>query len=393
MKQLWLATTVFLITAPVRAQPINEVTNADEITVAKLEQEIGGRTRLKLDFQSLTLEEVGAAMENSSGLTFGAAAEPETGAPTFGFVASGLVAPTPNQRLFEAGLREHINHQIKASRWNGEVGENGFWLTLLQWNRAARVKRERASPAARFPDGPPLSAFFDAPAQKWRLFPSSELVTGRVFHSWPCLILATQFQRNQKLNIAADEPQNTPQPVAATTTEQKSADAARIVQDSSASANLFDTLSLNLSLYLEPKLLQRARLHLAVNEARDDAGEDLLPPATGARRSSSTFWRDTTGSNNSSRLTAAIALRPRQSTGHRLALLKVVITVRYPLRFQDHEITDFRGPQSFVVNKGDLITQAQLETPRVERGFLQFSAALELESTQGWRKLYDRSLS
>ena len=151
---------------------------------------------------------------------------------------------------------------------------------------------------------------------------------------------------------------------------------------------LTDWLSLQLSVYVEPKLLSRARVSVQVNEARADTGENLLPDhdfnVMGLQSGS---YR--TNSNGGSTLSQQIQLLPRQAEGQKLATLRGVVAIRYPLKLQEQELIHLDAAQNFTINTDDVPVEARMEPPRVKDRFLQFSTSLELESAKGGRKIMD----
>jgi hypothetical protein len=401
------------------------VTTGGDISVADLEGLIGGRTTLEMSFQELTAEEATAALAKSSGLRFG----PPQASPW-----DRVVSPAP------AGDGSSEN----VPRYNAEVVKMDFWPAVRAWSRAeaARMKREREALQRRqSEDKPPtmavaagetptpealaawqaeqaawsrrqaqqlqrfnsqgLSVQFDSSAQLWSLSQRDQLGTGRAVNFWPCLVLATDFRRSQNLSITEDEPQQkaagnaagTPTGTAADKVTDKAAPLKAPLQAPAAmgaeaveGGQLNDALSLNLSVYVDPKLLERAKVRLQVREARDDAGEDLLPERA------KEAWRTLKGPMNAgdpysqrSGMDSQIALRPRQSKGQKLGLLRGVVQIYYPMQTKTHEITDLGGPQGFVIGTGDLPAPAQFQPPRLENGRWKSGASLTFKSNRGGR--------
>ena len=418
-KKFWIATAstvavgAIVVATPVKAQPVAEKKGDKEgvssLSARELEQKIGGRTTLELKFEGLTAPEASAVLAQSSGLRFG----PPQDSPWGTLVTtSAQGAPSP----------------ADVPRYNAEVAKMDFWPALRAWSRAenARLKREREAlqrlqsqekppPTPTAPQGEEVApevmqawqtehnewmrrrsqqmqrfsfkggvgVHFDSNLQAWSLISDDQIGTGRALNTWPCLVLATGFQRSQNLSIEENEAGQKPQPEAAdnaariTTLGQNSAEAVE-------GGQLSDSMSLSLSVYLEPKLLERAKVQLQVNEARDDAGQDLLPErAKGAGGRAHLQWKDQFIAG----LQSPVSLRPRQSEGKKLAVLRGVILIRYPMQLQEHEITDFSGPQGFAIGTGGLPAQAQFQPPRIEDGQLKFGASVVVDSSRGGRAL------
>lgn len=386
---------------------------APPMSLADLEKLIGGRTTLELNFKNATAEETTALLAKSSGLRFG---PPQT--------ASGL-------RMVNLGAPEAS--AAEALRHDGTVPKMEFWPAVRLWNRAeaARIKNEREDarrrleaerpPAPQAEAGQPLtpeaakawqaqqqeyfkrqnqqmqrfdlnrgvSVRFDRNVGTWSLSPGDEIARGRALNTWPCLILATGFQRSQNLSIQENEPQEkAPEEV-----QKKAGD--NVAQDTQRNSNgtevieggqLTDGLSLNLSLFIDPKLLDRAQVRVLMSSARDDAGEELLserekdgPPSSLRQNGSGFFGMAGSGMGRQ------VELRPRQSKGKKVAVLRGVVMIHYPMQTHEHEITDFNGPRDFMAGSTILPASVQIEPPRLENGALQFNVSATLKSERGGR--------
>ena len=424
-KRLWILTVGALASsAPVKAQPValepEPQAGAASLSARELEDKIGGRTTLELKFQDLTAQEASAALAKASGLRFGAAQD------------------SPWNRVVSTGTTG--SGQADGPRYNAEVGKTDFWLGVRAWSRAeaARMKREREAlqrrqneekppPAPTAPQGQEVapeamkawqaeqnewmrrrsqqmqrfsanvSVRFDPNAQLWSLSPGDQIATGRALSAWPCLVLATGFQRSQNLSIEESEAGEKPQPNApGKAGDQAALMAARAWDGAEAveGGQLRDSLSLGLSVYLEPKLMDRAKVQLQVSEARDEQGEDLLPErekgAMGQAQMQMQMGSQLFGGQGNATATQ-VSLRPRQARGKKLAILRGVVLIRYPMQLQEHEITDFNGPQGFALGTGDLPAQAQFQPPRIENGQFVFGTSLTLISEKGGRATWDNS--
>ncbi len=362
---------------------------ATSITAAELERRIGGRTSLELAFQNAAVNEVATAMAQSSGLRFGSPSEEAWRIEVQTTRADGA-----------------YSRQIFADRFNGTVPKSDFWLGVRAWNQVEDARGEEVPrrPAAmsisqlRPSSSRSVSVCFDRDTGAWNLTSLSDIATGQAVDAWPCLILATGFERKQNLSIQPTKlPAKAGEKMPAKAAEKALAPAGFIQMRSPSVAQeeeveggrLNDALSLNLSVYLEPKMLPHARTRLLIREARDDAGEDLLPPrAKGAEG----VWATTESSDNSAGggIKNRVELRPRQSKGHKLALLRGVVSIHYPLQTQQHEVTDFGALLPFGVGAGDASAQAQFTPPHLERGFFTFGSAVTWNSPKGLHALLSR---
>lgn len=380
---------------------------APPMSLAELEKLIGGRTMLELNFQNATAEEATAILAKSSGLRFG----PPQSSPGFRVVNAGTGAG-------EAGT-------VEAPRHAGTVPKMEFWPAVRLWSRAeaarlksegeaARLRLEAERPPApkaeagqpvtpeaqkvwqeqqqewsqrwsqqmqRFGSNRGVSVRFDRNAQTWSLIPGDEIATGRALNTWPCLILATGFQRSQNLSIQENEPQEKADDKA-TRDAQRNSNGTEAIEG----GQLSDGLSLNLSLFIDPKVFDRAQVRVLMSSARDDAGEELLSerekdgPPSSLRQNGSGFF-------GNSAVVRQVGLRPRQSRGKKLALVRGGVMIRYPMQTREHEVTDFSGPQGFTVGSATLPASAQIEAPRLENGMLRFDTSLTLSSERGGRAI------
>ena len=411
-KKLWMAAAMISIAAPLQAQPQgqNEEATSDNVSIAELERVIGGRTTVALKLKDATATEVTLAIGQASRLRFGSMAvqEPEKS-------SAAPAMQSPGHQIFETNFRQHLKKFVEDSRWSANLVEKEFWPLLRQWNLSNlphTTPSNSGLPNSGLPNsGPTLSAFFETSDQLWHLVPSAELATGQAFNAWPCLVIATDFQRNQKLSLEASTSSTKPDSEAAaksqapaesqtrdSQTQIKRADepkrvgnsslqtSAQISSPSLKNGRLYDSLWLNLSVYLEPKLLKRAKIYVDVNEARDDQGEDLLPQSQ-----ASVLISTPTGFNpQSSRITRRVELRPRQATGSTLERLKGVISIRFPMQSEEREINNLDQAQNFVVNTRDFTAQAEIGTPFVKDGFLQFTDSAQIEAKEGWHKIREQ---
>jgi len=122
-----------------------------------------------------------------------------------------------------------------------------------------------------------------------------------------------------------------------------------------------------------------------MTEARDDAGEDLLGEHEKDVRTQSTGASSGWFSPGEAATERSVQLKPRQSKGKNLALLRGVVQVRYPMQTQAREVTDFSAPQSFPIAAQGLQTQISIEPPRLENGQWRIHASAKGTFNTGWR--------
>jgi hypothetical protein len=209
---------------------------------------------------------------------------------------------------------------------------------------------------------------------------SDEIATGRAFNAWPCLFLVTDFTRHQNLSL------HEPEAEARAEAGEKVREGVREREGEVVEGGqMSEALSLSLAIYLEPKLLERAKVRLIVSEARDDAGEDLLRERPNGVPEAPVVSTNTVLGGGS--LRHIINLKPRQARGSKLAVLRGVAHIRYPMQVQEREITDFNGPQSFALSAFGMPLSAQFELPQIQDGQLRFKTSVTLNSEQGGRVL------
>lgn len=414
-QRLWIVAAIISSAVPVGAQPDDAGATAarfDAITAAELEKAIGGRSTLALHFKDLTVEEVTKAVAKASELPF----TPPSPSPWSRVTIAappGAAAPT----------------QPAAPTYDADVDKIDFWLALRTWGRAEtlRLKRAREVVEARQknerPPAPPvatagqpvapelvqqwqqkqsawvqnrvfelrrldasavLSAHFNAGAETWNLEPGGQLFSGYALNSWPCLVLANGFQRIQNLSMQEPELQEKIEEQAATDGETPLDIRGRELL---ANGYLTDALALNLAVYVEPKLMAKAKIVFQVDEARDDAGEDLLTEREKNMRHSA-FTKNPYGmASTDSGIVNQIQLRPRRAQGKKLAILRGKVSISYPTKFQEHEITNFAGAQNFSINTSDLPTEGQLQPPTLQGGRWQFDTEAILHNKRGRQTL------
>jgi hypothetical protein len=386
------------------------------MSLAELEKLIGGRTILELNFKNATAEEVTEHLSKSSGLRF---VSPQVSTTSMSRLATSTAA---TGTMTTSGSTE-------VPRYNAEVPKMEFWSAVRLWSTSEteRLQRERQEAQRRLeqerPNLPQLEAGqtvspeaqqeWQARQEEWsrrqiqlmgrfnsnravsvgfdrtqigRLISGNELTSGRAINVWPCLILATGYQRNQNLSLRENKPAEKGEAVKGEAAQDQPISRSTSGTEVIEGGQLTDGLSLMLSIFLEPKLQDRAQVRLVMSEARDDAGEELLSmqePRLLAPASNIT----------SGGIIQRIGLHPRQSKRQKLAVLRGMVRIRYPMKTQQHEITNFNAPQNFTVGNASFLTSVQFDPPRLENGRLRFGASAELSSERGGRALRDSLLA
>lgn len=406
-KRFWILAAGILASVPVNAQPVAPVeggagrNEAAGVSIRELEERIGGRTTLELKFEGATRDQVLAALSQSSGLPFG----PTEPGYALGFEPAG-------------GAEEPL---YKAS-----VSKMDFWPAMRAWNRAeeARLQTERAAQQARrSQDKPPfepeevragatsgvaveawraareqwmqrrmqqsrrfsasqlLSVAFNPARERWSLRPGNEIASGRALSSWPCFILATGLRRSQNLSISEDEPQPGTQAGAKASANVGAPKISPEGVEAVEGGSLSDSLLLNLAVYIEPKLQARAKVSVQFSEVRDDVGEDLLSEQSKNGPLAGQGMPYSSLSNGV--LSSSVGLKPRQARGKKIARLRGVVTLRYPMQVQQHEMTDFNAPHLLPMAVAGYQAQVQIEPPRLEGGHFVLSSVAEVRSPTG----------
>jgi hypothetical protein len=412
-QKLWIVVAGTLTVSVVaQAQPEAPQPEPDAATIAsarELEASIGGRTTLELKFEDATREQVLEAIKQSSGLKFSSVWEPLPGIR----LASSPGAPPTDERRFRA-----------------DVAKSDFWWALRTWSRTREAQEQQASaqaqrqqsqdpqptrPQEAAPDsaefkawqvalnawsqreklrtpllfpGYGLSVDFNDNSRLWGLSPESPVAQGRAVNAWPCLILATGFQRAQSLSIKGDEPiAPAVAPIVAPAVPQKAEVISASAQgEEVAGGRLSDSLALSLSVFLEPKLVQRSEVTLKIREARDDAGQDLLAEREKPNAARGATYVPSTSLTNGV-LKRAVQLKPRLSTSTKLAKVSGVVQIRVPFQVQERQITDLSNSLSLPVALAGTQGQVQIETPSLENGHWIFRTSAKAHPKHGWRRI------
>jgi hypothetical protein len=169
-----------LVQSQVQAQT-ETAPKAPGYSVAELERLIGGRTLVTVDLKNATLEQVAAALSQSTGIKFD---PPET--PPGGWAAGGL--PEPTFTLSSTG--------------------QPFWEAVRDWHRATIQAKSQAKAAARaqaVAEKKPFREYEFTPrlftATKtehgMRLQMGDSLARGRAVVAWPFLLIGHNLRRTQ----------------------------------------------------------------------------------------------------------------------------------------------------------------------------------------------------
>lgn len=408
-----LALSSTLSAVPLHAQPVSapeKLNGGKEATISarELEERIGGRTMMELNLKNGSLEEATAALAKSSGLHF--------------------VLPDPARPAWARNGGPGEVDPAAVIRFHGVVPKREFWPGVRFWSQAEAVwiKREAVEELRQLEEKPPpplavepgqkptlqaiqdqdalqrdwvnrqaqlkqrlnsspgVSVGLDPKTQTWSVGQGNEIAIGRAINSWPCLIVASKFQRHQSLSLQPlpkDVDQDMPGSVNGTLVEE--------TEEAVEGGPLSDGLSLGLSVYLDPKVLDRVHLRIVVSEARDDAGEQLLSDRDSSNqtfalgRVMTAFTGGGFGRN--------VELLPRQAKGKKLAVLRGKVLIRYPIQTQQIEISNFKNPQGFMVGTGVFTLPAggQFEPPQLVSGALRYAISLKFDAQRGGRALWN----
>ena len=302
------------------------------IELKELEKKLGGRTLLSLKLRDATMEEVAAAMSQSSGLKIAVRPAP---APPKGPDGQPLPLSLPHYSL--------------------EAKEQPLWVALFEWNRIARAAEIAAAKAAR--DKPPLPndqvpppALQPTPrvgletrtiGNSYWLSPGSNLPSGRSTFVWPLFLLATNIQRTQESQLETDPDSSQIDALPLTTAQtaaRKAGDTNKTAEVDASVVKWNDRMVVNLSAFFDPKI-KALPVTCVMEEATDDRGNDLLPAPTPE-------WAAGGFSYSTYAFGAPfqVSLQSRPNMGKLLKKLRGALRFVLPLRYEKWDITDLNTP-------------------------------------------------
>ncbi len=299
-------------------------------SVAELEEFLDGRTLLTLDLQNATLEQVAAALGESSGQKITVRPTREIsvirreGAPPF------TPPPVP---LFTLS-----------------TSQKPFWEALRALQLDARRAAETANaldPQPGFSRRPvPHSVGLQPNLQEgWWLQADNALADGRAVAAWPFLIVATDIKRSQEAKLSEAGLREIeswpafsafPPRLAREKTPVQVADAPKIPVPEA--KRWLERLMLSGQAYADPKL-NPTGLRCEVEEAIDDKGNDLrLADENALNGFGSSFFPNNAGTP------LQIPLRSQPGMGKRLVRLRGVLRFNLVTRSQHWETTQLDTP-------------------------------------------------
>jgi hypothetical protein len=324
------------------SQPQVDPNALESYSIAELERFLGGRTLLSVDVKDASIQEVTAAMSQSSGLkvtpfsvTLGG--DTDSAAPRYTFING---RPFFNLKPFAPTTTFTLVAQDKP-----------FWEALRGWNldarRAAKAAANPASPNSRVSTTQPSediqnSFGMNQTADGWQTIPGNWLANGRASSAWPFLIIATTLQRAQVARLSPtglhelDPPRD---PLATTLGELAAPTLASLpATPAPEEKHWSDQLILNAYVLPDPKL-DPTDLRCEVTEAIDDKGNDLRLP-DGVRINS----RDQAYSEFGTGKPLQIALASKPGMGSKLVRLRGVLRFSLVTRTHHWETTDLTTP-------------------------------------------------
>jgi hypothetical protein len=354
----WIAGACLLSTffstsiSSLQAQPVTPVpvtppeASAPTVSLAELEKLIGGRTTLTLKLENATLEEVTAAMSQSSGVEI--MVKPER-ISTLAQNRMSMMRLLPPDK---ADAAPPAYTPPPPPRFTLEAKEQPFWEALFAWRDLAvkadmaALKAVATTPATVLPNGssarqfprrtPLVSVQGQQERQGLLIAQTGALPSGRRIATWPMLLLASHIQRSQKGQINPDPFNNLMREISARPAETDvlttDTTQARALEDDAVVWD--DQLTVNLVTFFDPKLNpQNVQCH--IEEAVDDLGNDLR------LRSIDPMIYRSRGASSPGTL-YPIQLNPRPAMGKRLKKLRGTVRFIVPVRHEQWEITDLK---------------------------------------------------
>lgn len=307
-------------------------------SVAELETFLGGRTLVTLDLKDATLEQVAAALGQSSNQK----------------IELRAVAPPRTPRRVVEGAAP-----VAPPLFNFSTSKTPLWVALRDWQLAAREANELAAEAAlanpiaatatsrSTSEIVPNSLGLTKNATGWWLQNDTSLADGRAIAAWPFLVIATDLKRNQDASLtqAGLRDIKPAKPTAAPALAAPEVAPKLLPKVPTPEIERWsDRLTLSGQVLIDPKLLPSA-LRCEVLEARDDKGNDLRYAGEFAIRKT----KAPLGSSDDSRsinsgLGFEIPLRSKPAMGKRLVKMRGVLRFNVVTRSQHWETAALDKP-------------------------------------------------
>lgn len=329
---VWLIPASFLLGFMAQSQPQNPMTaEAEERTslappmsLAELEEFIGGRTLLSVELKNAPLADVASALGQAAGWK--------------------ITPPLLGNTLYS----------LKA--------ENApFWEALSDHSRT--IRRGRAAKDKSTVDQTQLNDFsLTKSGEKWLLREAGGMPAGYVSKSWPFLLVGTQLTRTQNAVLGDDEIQiprksfnltTFPRPVAPQFGKPKTKTAAE-TPEVPQEKRWTDGLNFGISAFADPKIEAR-ELTTEVLEATDELGNDLRVPLTAQKRNRNSFG----GSYGGGSTPITLSLQSQPKMGKKLVKLRGNLRFLITTKVQHWETTALQTPVNGNIwqNGGEFQTQ------------------------------------
>ena len=327
---VWLIPASFIVVFAAQAQPQDAPTvAADERTslappmsLAELEEFIGGRTLLSVELKDVPLADVASALGQATGWKI-------TSPPL---------------------VQNHYSLQAQNAP---------FWEALLDHSRL--IRRGRAAKDKSTVDQTQLNDFnLSKNGENWLLRESSEMPAGYVSKSWPFLLVGTQLTRTQRALLGDDEIQIPPKPFDFRRfplspppqfgKPKTEAETPEVPQEK----RWEDGLDFQISAFPDPKIEAR-ELTVEVLEATDELGNDLRVPLITQKRNRNLFGGNYSG--GSTPITLALQSQPKM--GKKLVKLRGNLRFLITTKIQHWETTALQTPVNGNIwqNGGEFQTQ------------------------------------
>ena len=275
---VWLIPASFLLVFAAQAQPQDPPpTAADERTsltpsmsLAELEDFIGGRTLLTVDLQDVPLADVASALSRATGLQI-------------------KPPPPPRQTQFQGALVTEDENSILVKSYSLSAQNQPLWEAIYEHSRAIRAANDAKKRAEEKTAGQTINwndFTLEKSGESWLLQENRGMPAGRISKSWPFLLMGTQLTRTQSavlsddgLQVPAKPFDFKPFPLAPTPkfgkTEVPKPEPAEI--ELPIEKRWVDGLIFQINAFVDPKVEAR-HLTTEVLEATDELGNDLRAP-------------------------------------------------------------------------------------------------------------------
>lgn len=313
----------------------------DTYSIVELERFLGGRTLLTVDLKNANLDEIAAALSQSSGQKITAINLMGRG-PSRARIIRRSPRFTPGPPGDEA---DRVPPPPPPPTFTLSAKDKFFWEALRGWQRDAR----QTTNATMGNGMPPQSVHVRRVGAAFQLEEGIRIADGRAVAVWPFLLIGTELRRGQEGRLS-EEGLTESDDTRAMAAIQKAKDDAKAKDaiktgpqsppqspPDAEEERWLDTLIFSLTALPDPKL-KPIGFSCEVEEAIDDKGNDLrLPSGVG------NAYMDTYGDMGTG-MPLHITLGSKPNMGKRLVKLRGVLHFSVVTRTQHWETTDLSKP-------------------------------------------------